>query len=270
VQRVGQADEQQHRADGQGRRFDAVGALAGTATALLLVYALVQGPIGGWTDPAVRAALGGAVVLLGCFVVLERRGSDPLLPAALMANRTIRIAALITFVYMATFGVLPYLLRFQDVHGLSPLRTGLVFLIPSASIAGGTQAGERLVTWFGARAALLTGFAVGVPGTALLVLAFEHGASILVAVPGLLISGVGQGVVWTAMWVAAGTGVDPDRQGVANGLASTMLSLGNAIGLAALTAVEAGHGALTAVLVATVALLAGPVLAIGIPTRRTG
>ncbi|CAO5158104.1 MFS family permease [Frankia sp. AiPs1] len=254
----------------RGRRFDAAGALTGTAAALLLVYALVQGPIGGWTDPAVGAALGCAAALFGCFMVLERRGSDPLLPATLLTNRSTGIAAAITFAYMATFGVLPYFLTvlFQDTHGLSPLRTGLVFLIPSASIAAGTQAGEHLVTRIGARAALLIGFAVGIPGTALLAVAFEHQAGILVAVPGLIVSGFGQGVVWTGMWIAAGMGVAADQQGVANGLASTTLSLGNAIGLAALTAVAAGHGAPTAVLVATVAMLLGTVLAGALPAHR--
>jgi sugar phosphate permease len=54
-------------------------------------------------------------------------------------------------------------------------------------------------------------------------------------VPGLIVSGVGQGVVWTAMRITAATGTAPPEQGVANGIASTALNIGNAIGLAVFT-----------------------------------
>jgi MFS family permease len=56
-------------------------------------------------------------------------------------------------------------------------------------------------------------------------------------VPGLVVSGVGQGIVWTAMWIAAATGTAAHEQGVANGIASTALNIGNAIGLAVFTVI---------------------------------
>jgi hypothetical protein len=56
-------------------------------------------------------------------------------------------------------------------------------------------------------------------------------------VPGLVVSGVGQGIVWTAMWIASSTGIAAAEQGVANGIASTTLNLGNAIGLAVFTVI---------------------------------
>ncbi|MET9450183.1 hypothetical protein [Streptomyces cinerochromogenes] len=58
---------------------------------------------------------------------------------------------------------------------------------------------------------------------------------------GLIVSGVGQGIVWTAMWIAASTGTAPQEQGVAGGVASTALNLGNAMGLAVFTVI-AGIG----------------------------
>jgi sugar phosphate permease len=57
---------------------------------------------------------------------------------------------------------------------------------------------------------------------------------VLAAVPGLVIAGVGQGIAWTAMWITAATGVASKEQGVASGMASTTLNLGNALGLAIL------------------------------------
>jgi predicted MFS family arabinose efflux permease len=144
----------------------------------------------------------------------------------------------ITFLYMGTFGALPYFLTvlFQNVHGFTVLQTGLAFVVPSIAIVAGTQVGERLTTRFSARATLIGGMIGGAIGTALLILGAGAESSYLSIVPGLIVSGIGQGIVWTGMWIAAATGVHHDEQGVASGMASTTLSVGNAIGLAALIA----------------------------------
>ena len=94
----------------RGRHFDVPGGLTGTVAALLLVYAIVQGPISGWSSVTVILAAAGSAILAGIFVTVERLGSDPLLPTALLRNRALSIGATITFLYMATFGVLPYFL----------------------------------------------------------------------------------------------------------------------------------------------------------------
>ncbi|MCX4662062.1 MFS transporter [Streptomyces uncialis] len=223
---------------GERRAFDLPGALGVTAGATLLVFALVQGPELGWGSPAVLGASGLAVVALVFFAVVETRSADPLLPFRLFRNRSLTAAVAITFLYMATFGVLPYFLTvlMQTVHGYTALGTGLAFLIPSVAIAVGTQLGERAVGRVGVRTTLVTGFAVGAVGTAVLALGFDKDAGYGLLVPGLIVSGLGQGIVWTAMWITAATGTAPEEQGVANGAASTGLNIGNAIGLAVFTA----------------------------------
>ncbi|MBB5164193.1 MFS transporter [Mycobacterium sp. AZCC_0083] len=258
--------------------FDVFGAVAGTLAALALVFAIVEGPISGWTSINVWGAMLLAVGAAIAFTNIERRSADPLIAPDLVRNRSLLSAAAITFVFMGTFGALPYFLTelFQQIRGLSALQTGLIFLIPSIAIASGTQAGERVVNRIGARRTVLLGFGVGIPGTALLAIAFQSDSGIWMAVPGLLISGFGQGIVWTSMWVAAATGVHHTQQGVANGLASTTLSLGNAIGLAALTALAAtgardaaspSQGALIAVLAAAAAMLLGIAASRGVPKK---
>ncbi|NUW46172.1 MFS transporter [Nonomuraea rhodomycinica] len=226
-------------ARGERRRFDVPGALSVTAGSTLLVFALVEGPELGWGSPLVAGAFLLAAALLGIFALVEARSADPLMPFRLFRNRSLTVGMLVTFVYMATFGVLPYFLTvlLQSIHGYSALQTGLAFLIPSLAIAAGTQGGERLATRIGTRATLLIGFAVGVAGTAVLALGFDADAGYGLLVPGLVVSGLGQGVVWTAMWIAAATGTAAHEQGVANGIASTALNLGNAIGLAVFTVI---------------------------------
>ncbi|MER6584086.1 MFS transporter, partial [Nonomuraea sp. NPDC001023] len=233
---------------GERRRFDIPGALSVTGGSTLLVFALVEGPELGWGSLPVAGAFVLAAALLVVFALVEARSADPLMPFRLFRNRSLTVGMLVTFVYMATFGVLPYFLTvlLQSIHGYSALQTGLAFLIPSLAIAAGTQAGERLATRIGTRASLLIGFAIGVPGTAVLALGFDAEVGYGLLVPGLIVSGVGQGIVWTAMWIAAATGTATHEQGVANGIASTALNIGNAIGLAVFTVIaDLGTGGKT-------------------------
>ncbi|WP_203589702.1 MFS transporter [Streptomyces sp. SID13031] len=205
----------------------------------MLVFGLVEGPELGWDDPLVVVALLLAIALQALFALVESRSADPLMPFRLFRNRSLTVGMTITFLFMGTFGVLPYFLTvlLQTVHDFSALQTGLAFLIPSLAIAFGTQLGERLTTRSGTRSTLLIGFAGGVIGTAGLAFGFDAGTSYAALVPGLIVSGVGQGIIWTAMWIAASTGTAAEEQGVANGIASTTLNLGNAIGLAVFTVV---------------------------------
>ncbi|WP_348640729.1 MFS transporter [Mesorhizobium sp. AA22] len=170
---------------------------------------------------------------------MEARSADPLMPLRLFHNRSLVAGMTITFLFMGTFGALPYFLTvlLQNVHGFTALQAGLAFLVPSVAIAAGTQVGERLATRFSTRATLVGGMVIGAIGTALIVSGANADSSYLSLVPGLIISGVGQGIVWTAMWIAAASGVSHDEQGVASGMASTMLNVGNAIGMVVLIAI---------------------------------
>lgn len=267
------------------RRFDLPGAFSVTVGATLLVFALVEGPEVGWGSRWILAALASAILLLAAFAVIESRSADPLMPLRLFRNRSLGAGAAITFLYMATFGVLPYFLTvlLQSVHGYSALQTGLAFLVPSLAIAAGTQLGERLTTRAGLRPALVAGFVTGAVGTGALAFGFDADAGYPALLPGLVVSGVGQGVVWTAMWIAAAAGTAAHEQGVANGAASTTLNLGNAIGLALLTVVaDAGteglggdelarataDGEFLVVLLAAAGMLLGLFVALTLPPTR--
>ena len=225
------------------RSFDLPGALTVTAGATLLVFALVQGPEYGWSSTPIVASAALAVIFLIAFGVIEARSADPLMPLRLFRNRSLVSSMTITFMFMATFGALPYFLTvlLQTVYGFTALQTGLAFLVPSIAIAAGTQIVEKLATRFATRSTLVTGLVIGAVGTALMALGTTADSSYVSTAPGLIISGIGQGIVWTAMWIAAASGVHHDEQGVASGMASTTLNVGNAIGMAALIAVANSH-----------------------------
>ncbi len=232
-------DPQRH----EKRSFDLPGALAVTIGATALVFALVEGPEIGWGATSVITALALSAFFLIAFFMIEARSRDPLMPLRLFTNRSLMAGMIITFLYMGTFGALPYFLTvlFQNVQGLTALQTGFAFLVPSIAIFIGTQIGARLATNLSTRATLIAGMVVGAVGTALLIPGSNAESGYLAIVPGLIVSGIGQGIVWTGMWIAAASGVRHDEQGVASGMASTTLSVGNAIGLAVLIALANRH-----------------------------
>ncbi|MEV0390767.1 MFS transporter [Nonomuraea sp. NPDC050643] len=263
----------------RGRRFDLPGAVLATAGVSLLAFALIQGPESGWTSPPV---LGGAVlaaVLLAAFVSVERRGDDALMPLRLFGNRSLSSAVAVIMVFGVTFNALPYFLTvyFQTVLGYGAVATGLAFLVPALLIALGTQLGGRLAGRVGMRPTLIAGTVGGAAGTALVAFGVSADGSYANVLPGIVIMGLGQGLTWTGMWIAAASGVAGHEQGVASGLSSTALQVGSALGLAVLVAAgglgEASGTALatglrTAVFLAAAGMLLGTAIALTFARRR--
>jgi EmrB/QacA subfamily drug resistance transporter len=271
-----------------GRRFDLPGALAATAGITLFVFALVEAPHLGWGSPAIVAAGSASLVALSAFAIVERRSIDPLVPPRLLANRNLATAVAIAFLFWATFGSVLYFLTlyFQDVHGYDALETGLGFLLPTAVVVAGSALAGRVVTRCGLKLTLVAALVVGAAGALALGLAMSPHASYAALIPGLIMLSIGDGVVFTTMFIAAGTGVADREQGVASGIASTSTSVGAAVGLALLVLVAnsgtdglAGEalriatadGLSTAVLVVAAGIAAIAVLALNLrPGPRTG
>ena len=229
------------------RTFDLPGALSATGGVTLVVFALVQGPNLGWASPGVMAGGAGGALLLGAFAAIERRSRDPLLPPQLLANYHLRVAVVIGFLFMATFGSVLYFLSlyFQNVHDYDALETGLAFLLPTAVVVTGSAGGGRMATRLGVRATLLVALGVGALGAVTLGLSMSAEASYVRLIPGLVGVSIGDGVVFTTMFIVAATGVADREQGVASAIVSTAAGIGAAIGLALLVLIaNSGTGGL--------------------------
>lgn len=232
----------------RGRRFDLPGALSVTLGVTSIVFALVQGPALGWLSPGILVSAAAGLLLLGVFALVERSSSDPLVPPRLLANRSLITSLVIAFMFMATFGSVLYFLSiyFQEVLGYDALQTGAGFLIPTAVVVAGSTTAGQLVTRCGLRPTLLGALAIGALGAVLLGFAISPDGSYTALLPGLVALSIGDGIVFTAMFIAAGTGVPDADQGIASGIASTGSGMGAAMGLAVLVLVAtAGLDGLT-------------------------
>jgi EmrB/QacA subfamily drug resistance transporter len=254
------------------RSFDLPGALSVTLGISLLVFALVRGPSDGWGSAGILAAAAAGLLGLVAFAVIERRSRDPLVPPRLLGNRNLVVASAIAFLFWATFGSVLYFLTlyFQDVHGYDALETGVAFLLPTAFVLAGSALAGRLVTRCGVRTTVVAALVVGALGALALGLAMDPDASYAALIPGLVLLSIGDGVTFTAMFIAAGTGVADEEQGVASGIASTSTSVGAAVGLALLVLVANADGLSAAVLVVAAGIAATALVALNLrpDTRR--
>jgi DHA2 family multidrug resistance protein-like MFS transporter len=118
-------------------RFDIAGAVLSVASIGLLVWAVIEAPLRGWTAPATIIAFAGVAVLLAVFIWWESRQRDPLLDVSFFRNP--RFSAAAAAISMAFFGLFGFIfmitLFFQLIRGYSTLRAGAATL-PFALVMG--------------------------------------------------------------------------------------------------------------------------------------
>ena len=220
-------------------RIPVLASVLGTGTVLALVVGLTLGPGVGWGAAPTSACLGLALVLFLVFLRNERTSPNALIEPVLRETLPLRVGAGATALYMASVGSEFFLftLLLQSAKGYSPLRTGLAFLPLAVLITVGNTAAGRVVRRYRPGTMLAGGFAVAAVGLLWLGLAL-HGDSYLVdLLPGLLLSGFGHGLIYTAMFIVGTGDVPTAHQGTAGALLTTSQYLSGAVTLAVLTPV---------------------------------
>jgi EmrB/QacA subfamily drug resistance transporter len=218
-------------------RFDLPGAFLVTAGTMAIVFALVEAPTAGWLSGVAVGSAAVGLALLSGFVIVELRSDSPLIPMRLLRIRSLRSGLIVAALWMSSFGMQLYFLTIylQQVLEESPLRAGLTFLPLAISIVVGTQVGGRLVGRIGIARTLAAGMAFGAVGL-LLYVRLPAAGSLTDLIPGMIVAGLGQGVAFTTMYVAASTGVPEGNEGVASAMAMSAQQLGGSVGLAVLVA----------------------------------
>ncbi|TCM91049.1 EmrB/QacA subfamily drug resistance transporter [Paenibacillus sp. BK033] len=220
------------------RHYDAAGTLSVTAGMLLVVYYLIQSPVTGWLSAATLPYLFIGVVLLLAFIRIEKKSKEPLLPLGLFRNRNLTGASLTAFLFSASFGTLYYFLTLytQGVLHYSAIQSGLSFLPLTLSAFLGARMINYALSKVGVAGTIAAGMGLGLIGFLLLTRLSEYGSAWGI-IPGTVIVGLGQALVFTTMFIAGSSGVDPKTQGVASAVISTGQQIGGAVGLAVIMAV---------------------------------
>jgi EmrB/QacA subfamily drug resistance transporter len=227
-----------------GGRLDVAGAVTVTASLMLAVYAIVNGNDTGWTSAQTLGLLGAAVALLAAFIVIEARVRSPLIPLALFKLRNIVVANTVGILWAAAMFAWFFVsaLYLQLVLGYSPLEVGLAFL-PANLIMGAFSIGlsARLVMRFGFRIPLSAGLLVAAVGLVLFARAPVDGSFVVDVLPSMILLGVGAGMAFNPVLLAAMSDVDPTESGLASGVVNTAFMMGGALGLAVLVSLASSR-----------------------------
>jgi EmrB/QacA subfamily drug resistance transporter len=221
------------------RALNIPGALLFTGSVLALVVALTSAAGPGWTAPATVGGIALSAVLGAAWLAHDRRSATPLLAPALLRIRSLAGGSTMSALYMASVGAEFFLitLYLQQQHGYGPLAAGLAFLPLTLSVVAGNLLTGRLVTPLGIRITLALGFGIGAAGLALLGTGVFGGGYWLGVLPGLLVSGLGQGMAFAGMYIAGTSDVADADQGTASAVLTTTQYTGGALGLAVLVLV---------------------------------
>ncbi|BCT94115.1 MFS transporter [Lysobacter helvus] len=225
-----------------GGKLDVAGAVTVTVALMLAVYAIVNGNAAGWTSTQTLGLLGAAVVLLVLFLAIEARVREPLMPLGMFRLRNVATANVVGVLWAASMFAWFFLsaLYMQVVLGYGPMQVGLAFL-PANLIMAAFSLGlsAKIVMRFGIRAPMGIGLALAAAGLALFAFAPVQGQFVAHVLPGMLLLGIGGGLAFNPVLLAAMSDVEPSDAGLASGLVNTSFMMGGALGLAVLASAAA-------------------------------
>ena len=218
-------------------RLDVRGALLITGAITLVVFAVSQGVVLGWTSPLVIAAVVVAAAATAVFMKAETRHPAPLIKPALLHRKGLRDGTTLAFLLGLWNGgeMLVLSLYLQQVLHESPLFTGLIIAPQGVVGFAAGVIGPRLAGKIGVRRLLVLTAACAAAGFLVLTQLPAAGYSPVLFVVTL----IGFGTAGTALGstVLASRGMADADQGLVGGMINTSRQIGAAVGAALLPAV---------------------------------
>ena len=223
-----------------GAKLDVAGAVTITVALITAVYAIVNANDAGWTSAQTLGLLAVAAALVGVFLVIEGKVKWPLVPLRLFKLRNLATADVVGVLWAAAMFTWFFLsaLYLQLVLGYSPLQIGLAFL-PGNLIMGALSIGlsAKLVMRYGFRLPLAVGLGLASLGLLLFARAPVDGTYLIDVFPSMVLLGLGAGMAFNPVLLAAMSDVAPEESGLASGVINTSFMMGGALGLAVLASI---------------------------------
>ena len=218
-------------------RVDIPGAVLSIAGLVALVWAIIEGAHG-WTDPLVIGAFGAAAVLLGLFIVWERRTPTPMLDISFFRDPRFSAASgALMLTFFAMMGSLFLLTQFmQSVLGYTALETG-VRLLPMAAVQMVlAPLSAKVVERIGSKIVVTTGLLVAGAGL-LMASRLDPSASYGEVALSLIVLAAGLALVMPPATESIMGSLPPAKAGVGSAVNDTTREVGAALGVAVLGSV---------------------------------
>ena len=145
--------------EGPTGRFDLAGFLLSGGGLCLVLYAISEGSLLGWSAPSVVASAAIGLVSIAVFVRLELRRAFPILKVALLRHRLFRATNVTSAFSTASFLGILYLtpIFLQEARGQSAVSSGLTTFVEAIGVVAATQTVGRLYPRVGPRAMCTAG-----------------------------------------------------------------------------------------------------------------
>ena len=207
--------------------------LALAATSFILLTSL-GGTTYGWASAPIYILGASGLVLVGIFVLVERRAAEPVLPLHLFKLRTFSVTSIVGFIVgFAMFGAITYLPAFfQVVRGISPTISGVQILPLMAGLLVVSIGSGQIISRTGKyRFFPIAGTAFMTLGLYLLSL-MGVGTPYALDALYMLVLGMGIGGVMQVLVIIVQNGVPHSELGVATSGATFFRSIGGSFGTA--------------------------------------
>jgi MFS family permease len=166
------------------------------------------------------------------------------MPLALFRLRNLVVSNIVGILWAAAMFAWFFLtaLYLQLVLGYRPLEVGLAFL-PGNLIMGALSLGlsAKLVMRFGIRIPLGVGLGLAALGLLLFARAPVDGSFVVDVLPSMILLGLGAGMAFNPVLLAAMGDVSQEEAGLASGIVNTAFMMGGALGLAVLASLAASR-----------------------------
>jgi MFS transporter, DHA2 family, methylenomycin A resistance protein len=231
--------------DPAARRLDLPGLITSALGLLGLTFGLIESASHSWGSARVAGPLVAGLILLGLFAWWERRAPSPMIPPALIGQRSFATSCSVYMLaYAALTGAMFYLtLLYQDVDGWSALLTGLSWLAMNLPFIVMAQLAGWLSRHFPPIGVIAGGCLAGAAGI-LVLSAVRPATPFWFAAIGYALLGAGYGTAIPAVTTVAMRDVPTGYSGIAAGVLNTSRQIGTSVGLAVLGAI--GTAAATA------------------------
>jgi EmrB/QacA subfamily drug resistance transporter len=231
-----------------GQRFDLPGAVTFLAGLTALMLGLNKGAELGWGSPTVLGLLGGALLLLVLFILVERRSPAPMLDLSLFRIplfSTSTACAVLNYIciYSLTFLMPFYLIQGR---GLNPAEAGLLLTAQPIIMAIAAPISGAFSDRLGSRLPGMLGMGA-LAGGLLLLSGIGPVTGLWLVALGLAIAGFGTGTFISPNTSALMGAAPRSRQGIASGVQAAARNFGMVLGIGLAGAIFTTHlGANTA------------------------
>ena len=231
---------------GHRGHVDVTGAAAVTGGLALAVFGIVRAPQQGWGSAGTIISLAVAVVLLAGFAAIEARRRAPLVRLAIFRTPNLGAANLAQLLLGAAWIPMWFFLNLylQQVLGYGAFAGGAALLPMTAAIMVlMVGVAPRVMARFGFKPPTAAGLFLLAAGLAWLSFARPGGSFTVDVLGPSLVAAAGMALAFIPSLGTAISSARPEEGGLASGIVNTSYQVGSALGLAAMTALAAAHGA---------------------------